>query len=131
MGIAQARPTTAASVQAFAASCIAGDAIGSFVYLSGSESVRTVDIDDLGKMPAVGIVISKGSPTTCVVQVTGEVDATGLTPGPQYVGTSSTPVGTRPANPGAGLRNIQFIGTAISATRLLLTVTPHLVRIRP
>ncbi len=75
------------------ATCLAGDTVGSPVYVSANPTgdiwaVSSADPANPAQMPAVGILISKPSPTatTCVVQLWGLVTGiySGLTVGRAY-----------------------------------------------
>ena len=111
----------------FPAFCFNTDIVGDIVYIMGAKvglryQVSKVDIDDPNKMPAVGIIIRKTAPTDCVVQSGGILRSIygALTPGGRlFVGTDSRPkhIYTRPSS---GFRLVQRIGTAISATDIIV-----------
>jgi hypothetical protein len=97
--------------------CLAGDAVGAAVY------VRDVfDPTDGAKMPAVGILVQKQSPTACIVLIRGFTPLYGsLVPGEAYVvGTDAQPakIGD-PTYPGAG-GLIQQIGVATDDDEMLI-----------
>ena len=113
----------------FTASCSASEQVGDFVYVAGSgPDVRKVDIDDWGKMPGVGMVISKSTATSCVVQTSGEIPEdvlTGLTVSRllYYIGVDSKVALSPFVRPLTGTRYIQAAGTAIGATRFVLRLS--------
>lgn len=108
------------------ANCASADSVGAFVYvtgpsISGRYQVETVDVGDVTKMPAIGIITRKQSPTRCTVQTHGLLPVASfpliLTPQARYyVGAGSTLSTVPPATP--LLR--QLAGTAIDASHLLL-----------
>jgi len=67
--------------------CLAGDAVGNCmcirgVRVNGKWRVETADPSERAKMPAVGILISKSTPTVGVMQMLGVCDLfTAMTPG--------------------------------------------------
>lgn len=80
-------------------------------------------------MPAIGVILSKGSSTTCVVAYFGVIPVSGLTPNARYFidvtgyPTSSVPV-ARPII-------LQVLGQALDSSRLLLTPSKDLLRLNP
>ena len=70
--------------------CLTGDVIGNCVCIRGDRvngkwRVQTADPEDVTKMPALGILISKSTPTVGVVQLFGPCESfSGLTPGSSY-----------------------------------------------
>lgn len=112
----------------FNADCLAGDAVGNAVYITGDKvlgqyQVATVDPRDLLKIPAVGVIESKPSSTTCVVRYLGPLASSGRTPQKQqWVGllgslvedkTTVTPL------PG-GKVLIQQMGVALASDIILI-----------
>ena len=76
-----------AAVQTFNAECLSSDAVGKWVYIAdekqaGVYQVETVNPNNAIKVPAVGIIVSKPTTTTCVVQFAGLLEGivTGLVP---------------------------------------------------
>jgi len=72
------------------ADCLASDGVGAMVFIraavaGGKYQVETADPSDFTKMPAIGMIIQKPSPTAteCWVQLRGQVVGVyaGLTPG--------------------------------------------------
>lgn len=111
------------------ANCLSSDAVGNCVRITGPQigdyyQVETVDVHNgETKMPAVGVVVEKLSPTLCKVQVTGLMKgvASGLTPG-QVLFISSTGTLTHGvATPLAGQKAyIQSMGIAFSSDVVLV-----------
>lgn len=103
------------------ANCLSTDAVGDCVYVTadsilGFAQVAKVDPTDIAKMPAIGIVKSKSSPTVCVVHILGILTAGPFIPQKRYfVGTSGNVVDAPPI-----IRPIflQQIGVAIDSSRL-------------
>jgi len=113
----------------FAATCLSSDAVGNCVYITGPASgdvyqVSTADpLNGALKMPAMGIIIEKPTPTTCRVQASGEMIGvvSGLTPGKVVFVYSDGTLNHLPVMPGVGeLAYIQSMGIAISTDRVLV-----------
>lgn len=125
-------PDPVAQPFSFAASCIAGDLVGTAVYISGNSTlgvpqVRTADPTDPAKMPAVGIIMSKGSDTTCQVCYFGALPVAGLTPNSRYyVGAAGAVVGSVPVTRPL---IVQVLGQALDSARLLLNPSKNLIRL--
>lgn len=110
------------SSQVFQATCDASDSVGNAVYISGPAvvgvyDVRTVDITDASKAPAIGIIIKKLDATTCIVQITGIVTGvfSGLTPGQHlFVTAVGNLTQTPPSAPVSGIKYIQAVAYAIA-----------------
>jgi hypothetical protein len=125
---------TAVSDHVFDGTCVAADAVGDLVYISGSsKAVAKADITNSAKVPCVGCIISKPSATTCKVQTSGLVSGvySGLTPGKIYVvGTNSRPTLTLPT-PGSGSSLfLQGVGIAIDTNMLLISPASQLTLIK-
>jgi len=132
----QAAPVqTSSRAQVFAANCLASDTVGDVVYITGDKlglfyQVTQVDIDDLTKMPAAGVIIVKGSSTECIVQYAGIIQNiyTGLTPQLSlFVGTNGRLTHTVPPHPTTGPRVHQMMGIAIATTALLLDIKSPII----
>lgn len=102
--------------------CLAGDAVGNFVYCSGPPvagrlQVAKADPNTVGKHPAFAVIVEKPTSTTAAIQCHGQTPDiyAGLTPGKLYwLGASGVPVLTPvPAAPEA-------VGVAVSATAINL-----------
>jgi len=85
--------------------CLASDSVGDVVYIrtvfNGTRyRVEAADPSDGDKMPGVAVILSKQSPTACVIQFQGFLGLySGLTPGEAYfVGTDSKPAMLGDAN---------------------------------
>jgi hypothetical protein len=119
-----------------AAACEVDDAVGDLVYVRGDSvdgvpSVGRVDIADFSKLPAVGQITAKPTPTDAVVVRRGIVAGAGLTPGRLYfAGDDGRPTATRPVATAAPLF-VQIVGTALDAARLLLNPNQAMTRVRP
>jgi hypothetical protein len=84
------------------------------------------DCSDINKMPIRGVVLSKPSPTTCILAHSGRVRIIGwgLTQGAEYfVGVGTIDV--QSALPTADGTIIQSVGVAEDADTLMVTVTPE------
>jgi len=111
--------------------CTVAEVVGDLVYISGAKvgsdySVRTVDNTLVTKMPAIGVIIAKPTPTKAVVQLQGETSVfSGLTPGTTYwVGDTGQPTGTPPVPSGPGARKYwQSIGVATDSGKIKLDFT--------
>ncbi len=110
--------------------CDAADAVGNLVFINGPPvgglfNVTTADPSDPDKMPVIGTIVQKTSPTSCVIQLYAVVRDvyTGLTPGAVYVvGTDGRPAKDGDLNypVGGGTTLFQQIGVAASATEMIL-----------
>jgi hypothetical protein len=117
----------AAASPFFQAYCFSTDAVGDLVYIMGPKlgvyyQVAKVDIDDPAKMPAVGVIIAKVSPTECVVQTDGIVRGfySGLVTGrPAFAGIDARATTTF-VRPTSGYRLLQIVGVSLSSMDLLL-----------
>lgn len=120
------------------AECTTAEAVGDFVCIAddppnGLDVVAKADPSDFSKMPAVGVVISKSTPTRCLVQWFGETPDlfSGLSSGEVYfVGTDSR-VAEVPPVPSTVPLFTQFIGVATAPTRLYLKPNDRMVRRTP
>lgn len=118
----QESDTAYAEGRYFEANCLAGDAINQFVYVvSNTLSVPDVTkVDPLvpATMPAVGVIVQKPTPTTCLVQVSGQI--TSFSPvvagAWYYINSTAFPVAGPPAFPALQ----QVIGVGLDTARLLL-----------
>jgi len=112
--------TFATSVAALAAqgtyTCLSGDAVGDWVYISAASAVAKADADDAAKLPVIGVIVSKPTTTSCVVQTTGQVTLSGLTAGAIYY--LSGTAGAITATPVTD--NAVPVGVAKSTTVLVL-----------
>ena len=118
----------------FTATCVATNVVGDIVRITGSgKTVDKVDCTDEAKMLAVGVIISKSSSTTCLVQ-TNDLAAsvyTGLNPGKMYfVGSNGRPTTTRPTPTIGGTVLVQPIGFAIDTNLFLVLPGTTIVRMQ-
>lgn len=111
------------------ANCLSSDAVGNCVYITGPRiggyyQVATADPHNGAvKMPAIGVVKTKLSPTLCKVQVTGLMEgvATGLTPGRVVFVSSTGTITHNIATPAVGqLAYIQSMGVAFSSDVVMI-----------
>lgn len=105
----------------FEARCSVTESVSQCVSMlssvTGSYVVRRANINDVGSMPAIGVIIAKSGDSNCTVAYFGHVSASGLTPGRTcYVGSGSSMTTTRPD----GLVYIQAIGAAKTTSSILL-----------
>ena len=117
--------------------CLTSDTIGSPVSIreapiNGKWRVHTADPTNFVKMPAVGILISKSTPTVGVARVLGTCDAfSGLTPGVNYmVGAGGTLVAAIPGTSATGSYWGQHLGIAVSADTLMLNGNVNMIEYR-
>lgn len=117
------------------AECTALEAVGDFVCIvddppDGLDLVGRADPSDFGRMPAVGVIISKSSPTECLVQWLGETPNifAGLSSGEVYFVGANGKISEVPPVPTTGPLFTQFMGVATAPTRLYLRPNDHMVR---
>ena len=116
--------------------CPTSVAIGDLVYVTGPLSgdllqVAKVDITQLAKMPALGIVVEKASTTECTFVSCGPVQMSGLIPNARYyAGLDGRPTSTPPTAALAG-RPIffQVIGVALEAGTMFFQPSYDLVKL--
>lgn len=99
-------------------SCPTSASVRDAVYISGPGAADLTDASNPAKMPAIGFIATKPTPTTCTIQDEDELAGfSGLTPGARYYFSQSTPGGittTAPTAPGVE----QQAGHAKDATTL-------------
>lgn len=99
--------------------CLSGDAVNDFVYVSAASTVAKADADDAAKIPAVGMIVSKQSSTSCTVRVSGlATGLSGLTAGAVYYLSAAT-AGAITATPPSAPAAVP-VGVAVSTTALLI-----------
>ena len=117
--------STPSDVILFNALCTAAESVGDPVFISGPKvggiiSVLKVDTTDINKMPVIGLIESKPTATTCVVQSVG--DLLGLpftfTVGKRVFATST---GLSSIIPGAG-NFAQVVGIATDTNDLSILI---------
>jgi len=117
------------------ANCLATDDVGDVVHISGDSvvgrfQVTRVDVLDYSKMPGIGVIVSKASPTECMILRYGILNVSGLIPGKTYfVGVNSRPTNIPPVAPLGGKVFIQVVGVAMDSTKLLLNPSFNLTRV--
>jgi hypothetical protein len=118
------------------ANCLASDNAGDAVYVTGDRvgtryQVTKVDISDVTKMPAIGVILEKTSSTECVVVTSGEVEGvyTGLTAGGLLFLDAAGTIAQSPPVP-APLQTLflQSMGIALDSSVILLAVDFRIVR---
>jgi hypothetical protein len=124
----------------FSATCSAGNAVGDCVYFSGPEivgvaQVAAADPSTIGKMPAVGVIISKAGPTNCTVQRLGRADLTGagfsFSAGDRLFVALNSKVSKSVPTPGAspsGYVLVQPIGVAAAPESVELNPSMSMIR---
>jgi hypothetical protein len=109
------------------AACTVAEAIGDFVCISappvsGKDQVSKADPADYDTLPAVGVIISKPTTITCVVQWFGETPAifTGLSAGETYFLGTDSKASAYPPIPTTEDVFIQTVGLAVSDTKMYI-----------
>lgn len=118
-----------------AAECTDTESVGDFVCIAndppnGHDLVGKANPADFTKMPSVGVVISKSSPTQCLVQWFGETPNifSGLSSGEVYFVGVDAKIAEAPPVPTTVPLFTQFMGVATAPTRLYLRPNDHMVR---
>ena len=136
ISVARARRLFAPRVQDVA--CLAADAVGDLICIRGNRingkwRVQRADPYDLARMPAVGVLLSKTTPTVGVALLLGAAQLWGnlFHPGAVcFVGADGRPRhGPPPVGPG-GWALVQAIGTAAAEDTLLLACGCGMIRRR-
>jgi hypothetical protein len=110
------------------ANCLATDSVGDCVYVTGDAvggfyQVSKSDPRDQTKMPSIGIITVKKSPTECRVQFIGEVHSVyvGLIPrSTLFVGSNGRLSETPPDALVGGYAFVQPMGTAASSSTVVM-----------
>lgn len=101
-------------------SCPAGVAIRDVVYISAADTVDKADASDISTAPAVGVVISKPTATTCRVKSFGVIPGfSGLTP-KATIFLSTTAGGITESPPTGDDEVIQILGIVKDTDEILL-----------
>jgi hypothetical protein len=118
--------------------CLSGDAVGQLMCIRGDRingkwRVQRADPQDVLKMPAIGILVSKSTPTVGVMQWIGPVEGvyTGLdvTKPAWWVGNGGTPSESHPLVGGVGnYAFAQQIGIPVAADVFLLNVSLNMFK---
>ena len=113
-------PNTSAVLDLFSSvyNCSAGIVVGNLVYIDATDHVALADSGSSGTMPAIGVVVSKPTTTTCVVQYGGEVTGLTVVAGTLYY------VGAAGALASSAGVVTQGVGIAKNATTLVLFAIP-------
>lgn len=119
----------------FHAFCFASDAVGNAVYVFANKvgnlyQVETVDVTDVTKMPAVGVIISKSDAAHCIVRTVGVIEGlyTGLLPGKRLLVQDDGKLNHGYNRPLSGVKLVQPMGVAISAQDVsLITESPVII----
>lgn len=135
-----AAPPPSSTDKTFSANCLAGDAVGACVYVTGASvggvpQVATCDPSDETKMPAIGIIVSKASATDATVQRFAIADLTGsgvtFVPAARaFVGFAGLPVTTppTPGGSGSGYVMLQTVGVATEAAALEVKIDASMMK---
>jgi hypothetical protein len=115
-----------ATSPSFAAACSAAESVGHFVVVSGAgPTVTAIDIDASPIQVPDGIIISKPTSTTCIVQTAGVVVLAGVVAGLRYfIGSGAFAQAGPPTAPGSGKRAIHFVGVGRNTNQLSLKFSP-------
>lgn len=116
--------------------CAAADTVGKCVHVSddmvGKDyQVRTADPHSILTMPAIGVIVSKPSDTTCKVFTFGEMSGTysGLTPGHvMFVGGDGSLVEVPPVPPLGGSVFIQTMGATMGSSVIMVNPSFSMVK---
>lgn len=108
--------------------CLNSDSVGNSLCIRGERingkwRVQTADPCDTSKMPAIGVLISKSTPTVGKMQIMGPVlnIFTGLTPGKIYHVNLPILTIAPPLPGGLGYSMAQMFGYAAASDILILT----------
>lgn len=106
--------------------CTATEAVLDVVYQSASNTVRQANATSSLTMPAVGIIISKPTSTTCIIARSGEVPGFGTltADATYYVDTTNGVITTTP--PSSGNNIVQKVGYAKTTDILVVELGPPL-----
>jgi hypothetical protein len=104
--------------------CPAGVQVRDGVYQTGASSVDQALADDISTMPVVGVVLSKPTPTSCIIARSGEVPGfTGLTADVYYYASASTVGAITSAPPSTSGDIVQQVGYAKTTTILVVELS--------
>jgi len=119
--------------EVFEAACSASESVRDAVFFSAASAVGTCDPLDEDKMPAVGVIETKPTATTCVVRRAGSLGGfTGLVPGKKLFVAEDGALEHAPiARPVTDLRYVQSVAVAQTPTSILVLVDTSMVKIRP
>lgn len=120
----------------FNGTCQPTDAVGNFVRMTGSpgNDVVTVDYTSFSTMPAIGVILSKASSTTCVVQTNSLISGvfgSSLVPGKiHFIDSIGKAVYPAPIPGATDTFFHQPIGIAVTNNSLLLLPSGNLTRVK-
>lgn len=115
-------PVADSGLSQTAYACPSGLTVNEAVYLAGADQVGRADANNASAVPAIGLVASKPTTTTCIVRYAGEQGGfSGLTPGATYF-LSETAGQIAASPPTATGSVIQEVGFARNATTLMVEV---------
>jgi len=105
--------------------CTVAEQVRDVVFEAASNFVRQANAGIAGNMPAVGVIISKPTPTTCILAQSGEIPGySGLSPGAPYFVSNSVPGTITPVAPSGSGHFVQRIGYSKNGTTLRLEIYP-------
>lgn len=99
-------------------SCNSSVASGDLVYFNSSGVAQTASSSSISTAPAVAYVISKNSSISCLIQILGYLNLSGLTPGARYFLSSSGKLTTSPTVSAGYV--VQTVGYALTSTVFVL-----------
>lgn len=115
--------------------CTSSEGVGDFVCIvddppNGVDLVGKADPADFDKMPAVGVIISKSTPTDCLVQWMGETPNifSSLSSGEIYFLGADSKIAETPPIPGATKMFVQPVAVATAPTRVYVKAETNLAR---
>lgn len=118
----------------FQAACAASDAVGDLVFINadsvaGTFQVGKVDPTNTAMMPAVGVIHSKATSTSCLVLAFGLAAATGVVPGQRYfVDTDGALTATPPLPTVGNYVMIQAVGVALDSAQFRINPSLDMVK---
>jgi hypothetical protein len=116
----------------FPADCQPTDAVNQFVYIAaeavgGVVQVAAADPTNIAKMPAVGVIVSKSSSTTCLVAWLGVVSLSGFAANKRcFLDSTGFALDSVPT---ARPVILQVLGQVLDSGRMLLNPSRDLVRL--
>lgn len=120
--------------------CLSTDLVGKCMSVRDQPvgdqwSVQTADPYDLDKMPSIGVLVSKSTSTTGIMQVLGPCDifsGLDITKPVYFVGINGDPVSVCPSASGSstGKLYVQVFGKAISTNILFLNPNLNMTKLR-
>ena len=109
-------------------SCTVTEQVGDAVFENVANSVRQSNASGTANMPVIGVIVSKPTPTTCIIARSGEVAVfVGLVVGQEYY-ASTTPGQLTTAVPTVTGQVAQYIGYARNTTTLVVQLRDPVVR---